>query len=64
MSKHVTKDVLRARLLKIIPRELLEELSEVAQPWNKERKTLEAIVAASWDDNTYAEIIEFIAGAK
>lgn len=64
MAKQRSKAELRRVLVKLLPRNLLEELSGVERPWHAERKYLEARTLSSWDDDTFDAVIAYVQQAK
>ncbi len=50
----------RKRVLKALPRPFLEDLSGMESAWNADRPTLEAKIIAGWDEETKAEIINYL----
>jgi hypothetical protein len=64
---HMDKASLRAKLLRMIPRNLLEELAQdagVERPWYYERKYLETRVATAWSSEVFETILVFIERAR
>jgi len=55
---------LRTKLVRLLPRGLLEELSGVERPWHAERKYLELRTLNAWDDHTMDEILKLINRAR
>lgn len=54
------KEAVRRRMVKVIPRQLLDELSGMTSPWHCDRRTVEAMVLADWTDETRDEILAWL----
>lgn len=64
MARRVTKDDMREKLVKLLPRARLEYLSGMERPWIAERKYLEVRVISRWDDEVQLEIQHMVDLAK
>lgn len=43
------KLILRKKILNLFPRPLLEELSELEQPWHSDKANLIEVILSKWD---------------
>jgi hypothetical protein len=60
MKINSTQDAWRKKILNLLPRRFLEEVSDMKQPWNADRATLIATALHGWTDDTADEIFAFL----
>ena len=62
--KQTSQETVRRRLLKIVDRSILEEISGMERAWTVDRKVLEEEALKIWSDSTFEEILWFVKKAK
>lgn len=60
----VTKEQLRAKLLRVIPRYWLENIAKFKNPHHLNREGLEQTILETWDDDTLDGIIRYLEKAR
>jgi hypothetical protein len=65
MAAEMTKEQARRKLIHILPRNVLEDLSGLEQPWHSDRTNLEAAALAKWDwDEVEIAIMKILERAR